>query len=188
MPVRAWSASFPISWFLPELNDCSILSSMSSRILALRHGKTGDVQRFSLARPVDLPKQNLLREAILEDTNSEPHAQILSDPLVCYQFACRWGDLVGFLTKPTIVTTEGDNPVTLILASFSDTIGQSFPVSVPIEDFLGAFTTRVTRSDAEQLRLSVHPTAPATVPGPLANTVEIGLLAISSVHYVELII
>ena len=154
-----------ISWFLPELSISSGIM-LSARVLALNRGKTGEVQRFSAARRPDPGSANLILEALEETTNPQRRNQILNDPQNCFQYACRWGDSVGMLTRPMIVTTGGDNPTTVVLGSFSDTIGQSFPVSVRLADFQGFFTTLVRKADAEQLRLSTHPVDPGTVPGP----------------------
>ena len=138
---------------------------MSTRQLSIRRGKTGDVQRFSLARPFSAATAQLLRETLSEDANEQRRSQILNDPTLCFQFACRWGGSVGLFTRPTIVTPEGGGDP-LVLGSFSDTLGLSVPVSVPLVDFEGYFTTLVPRGDAEALGLSIHPTAPDVVPGP----------------------
>ena len=54
----------------------------------------------------------------------------------------------------------------MVLGSFSDTIGLSVPVTVPLTDFEGFFTTLVAGGDAEAMDLTIHPTAPDVVPGP----------------------
>ena len=139
---------------------------MTSRVLALNRGKTGDVHRFSLARPADPQRCLLLRETLREGIHTERRNQILNDPTNCFQYACRWGDSVGFLTRPTLVCSPDGGADTIVVASFTDTIGQAFPVTIPLSDFRGSFTTLVRREDAQQLNLSIHPTEPATIPGP----------------------
>ena len=139
---------------------------MTSRQLALNRGKTGDVQRFSLARPADPARCQLLQETLAENIHAERRNQILNDPTNCFQYACRWGDSIGFLTRPTLVTLPGAGGNTVVHGNFTDTIGQAFPVSIPLTEFRGSFTTLVRREDALQLNLSVHPKEPATIVGP----------------------
>ena len=138
---------------------------MSTRQLSVRRGKTGDVQRFSLARPFSPSTAQLLRETLSEDINEQRRSQILNDPTVCFQYACRWAGSVGFLTRPVFVTPP-DGGDTVVLGSFSDTLGFSVPVTIPVTDFEGFFTTLVPRGDAEAMGLSIHPVAPDVVPGP----------------------
>ena len=151
---------------VPELSVYPLASAaMSTRQLSIRRGKTGDVQRFSLARPFSPATTQLLRETLSEDINEQRRSQILNDPTLCYQYACRWGGSVGFLTRPTVVVPDGGGDP-IVIGSFSDTLGLSVPVSVPLIDFEGFFTTLVPRADAEASGLSIHPTAPDVVPGP----------------------
>ena len=144
---------------------------MNARQLALTRGKTGNNQRFSTSRPVDQTKNLLLQSALVETMNNERRSQILNDPMNTYQFACRWDDNVGFLTRPTLVPGEGGNVV--VCGSFTDTIGQVFPVSLPLEEFRGYFTTLVPRGVANRFNLSIHPQEPSTVAGP-PPPVELG--------------
>jgi hypothetical protein len=140
---------------------------MTSRVLALCRGKTGDVQNFSYSRPLDPVKDLLLRGTLGKSMNTHRRTQILNDPMNCYQFLCRWGDTVGFFTRPSIESTDAG--ATVVVGSFTDTIGQVFPFSVPLDDFQGYFTTLVPRQLAEQYGLPMYPTAPDTVPGPPAT-------------------
>ena len=82
-----------------------------SRQLNIRLGRDGPVQRFSLART----EERLLAEDILAtlraSTNTRLRDQTLSDPTKCSQFACRWGDRVGFLTRPVIVERPPTPPL-----------------------------------------------------------------------------
>ena len=142
---------------------------MTTRLIALRRGKTGETQRFSEARPADPAKIALLQSTVVEVINHDLRSQILADPLNCFRFACRWGDDVGFLTRPKLVTPEGDNPAPIVLGSFSDTIGQACPVSLSLDDFRGSFTTLVRRADAIALGLSTHPSEPSKILAPARN-------------------
>ena len=105
---------------------------MSLRAAALAKGKVGDVQRFSQSRAPEPAIARLVKETMIPDTDPVRRAQILSDPTNVYQFACVWDNQVGFLTRP-VVTTEGDE--TFVTGSFSDKIGHSLPVKVPLASF-----------------------------------------------------
>lgn len=139
---------------------------MTTRVLALRMGKTGDNQRFSTARARSDDNERLLTEAMQPGINPQRRIQLLSDPTHCYQFLCRWTTTTGFITRPSIETMDNGNAV--VAGSYTDTIGQCFPVSVPVADFQGYFTTLVPRGDAERLGLAVYPIVPDTVAGPPA--------------------
>jgi hypothetical protein len=133
-----------------------------SRILALRRGKTGDVQSFSRARAPDPAKLALIEGTLRPAANGTLRLHILSDPCNVHQFACSFGGAVGFLTRPTIVVSNGNYVVT---GNFTDTIGEPFPCSIPIEEFEGHFTTLVRRRDAERYGFAIHHVAPDTVKG-----------------------
>jgi hypothetical protein len=139
---------------------------MSSRILSLQRGKTGDVQRFSLARPIDPAKAALLQGTLTPGMSYVRRSQVLADPNTCSQFACRWGDSFGFFTRPTISDTVNDEEDQLVCGSFTDTIGQVYPVTVTHDKFLGFFTTLVRREDAALFHLAVYPKDPDTIKGP----------------------
>lgn len=141
---------------------------MTSRLIALRRGKTGDVQNFSLAREANPSKIVLVQDTLRESINAQRRQQILSDPTTCFQFACRWNDSFGFFTRPTIVTLPGDAGDTVVCGSFSDTLGRVYPAQVALADFQGYFTTLIPRGEAERFHLSMHHQEPGTIPGPPA--------------------
>jgi hypothetical protein len=133
-----------------------------SCILALRRGKTGDVQSFSRARAPDPAKLALIKGTLHPAANGTLRLHILSDPCNVHQFACSFGGAIGFLTRPTIVVADGNYVVT---GNFTDTIGEPFPCSIPIEEFKGHFTTLIRRRDAEKYGFAIHPVAPDTMKG-----------------------
>ena len=138
---------------------------MTSRQISLRRGKTGAVQRFSLARPTDEASSSLLAETLKPGINHSRRHQILGDPSKVHQFACIWGSKVGFFTKPVITTaTDGS---TLVAGNFTDSLGEPYPVTVPLASFQGSITTLVRRGDAVTFGLDIHPTTPDTVGGPV---------------------
>ena len=140
---------------------------MTTRVLALRRGKNGDTQKFSLARPPSAPGITLLEETLGPGINISRRHQILGDSSNVHQFACLWGTSLGFLTRPTIVTVgNGD---TLVIGNFTDSIGEPYPVSIPLEIFQGTFTTLVRHGDATAFHLAIHPSTPDVVPGPPTN-------------------
>ena len=137
---------------------------MSSRIIAIRRGKNGETQNLSLTRGLDPAIVTLLQGTLKPTMNSSHRHQILCDPSNVQQFACLFGNTVGFLSRPTLVI-DGDDDV-VVTGSFTDTLGEPHPVSVPLDDFQGHFTTLVRRADAELYGLAVHPTEPDTVGPP----------------------
>jgi hypothetical protein len=137
---------------------------MTSRQLSLRRGKTGDVQKFSASRLSAAADIRLLEETLGSGINNSRRHQILSDPNNVQQFACLWGESIGFLTRPVITTSASGD--TVVLGNFTDTIGEPLPVTVPLAAFQGTFTTLVRRGDATAFNLAVHPTSPDTVGGP----------------------
>ena len=92
---------------------------MTSQLVALRRGKTGGVQRHSLARPLDASKNGKLQEILKEEVNSCPRGQLLNDTAVCFQFACGWKDAVGFLTRPVIEESDDGEEDAHALGSFT---------------------------------------------------------------------
>lgn len=140
---------------------------MNSRMLSLRRGKTGDVQNFSRARTADDTTRRLLESTLGADLNAAHRRQILDDPSNVHQFACVFGSVVGFLTRPTMmVDDDGD---TLVVGNFTDTIGEPMSVTVPLEDFVGSVTTLVPRGAATTFGLSIYPANPDTIGGPLPD-------------------
>ena len=80
-----------------------------------------------------------------------------------YQYLCVYNNVVGYFTNPTILDRPGEDPV--VAGSFSDTLGTPVPVIVPMEAFLGRFTTLVRKGDSANLGLPVHPTDPDMIRG-----------------------
>ena len=136
-----------------------------SRQATIRRGKTAPVSRFSQSRQPLSSAHDELYETLDHSINVYRRDQTLADPTKCFQFACLWDDSIGFFTRPEIFSHNGD---TLVLGSFSDTIGTTYPIAVTLADFKGHFTTLVPRVDAERLHLAVHPTPPDQVEGPPA--------------------
>jgi hypothetical protein len=88
---------------------------------------------------------------------------VLSDPANVHQFACAFENVFGFLTRPTIDTNS--DGVIVAVGNFTDTIGEPFPVSIPIRDFEGHFTTLIRRKDADTYGFATHSISPDTVRG-----------------------
>jgi hypothetical protein len=139
---------------------------MTSRQLSLSRGKAGITQRFSLAHLPDAPKVLLVRSTYGTGMSEARRTQILADPNYCSQFLCRYGDSFGFLTRPIISATTTEDGGQLVVGSFSDTLGQVYPVSLPLDHFLGFFSGLVKRSDAARFNLPVYPKEPDTIQGP----------------------
>ena len=137
---------------------------MLTRASAIRRGKASDTQLFSLARPERPSAAQAILETVKGTVSVSRRHQILYDVTSCPQFACVFGDTVGFLTRPVVLDREGEEPV--VCGSFSDTIGETIPVMLNLESFQGRFTTLISRRDATQFALPVHPTDPDGVPGP----------------------
>lgn len=92
--------------------------------------------------------------------------QVLNDPGNVQQFACVFGDTLGFFTRPAIVPVPGGNGEGVaVVGSFTDTIGEAFICSTTLEEFQGNFTTLVRREDAATYSLATHPVEPDTVEG-----------------------
>ncbi|CAB9530401.1 unknown protein [Seminavis robusta] len=96
--------------------------------------------------------------------NNNHRQQVLGDPNNASQFACVWNAKVGILTCPVIITLDNGDPV--VVGDFTDTIGEPFAVSLPVDEFFGFVTTFVRAGDAAHFRLGVHPISPDTVAGP----------------------
>ena len=136
----------------------------SPRILAINRGKTGPNQSFSKVRLADDAATTLLLSALGPDTSEQRRQQLFGDPTYVYQFAYPWDDRIGMITRPSITPLGDDRDV--VVGSFTDTIGEPFPVRLSIDSYQGFFTTLVRKGDAEALGLAVHPTSPDLVPGP----------------------
>ena len=134
---------------------------MSSRILSLNRGRQADNQRFSTAFAVDAEKVALLEGTLNSDVSDARRQQLLSDPYNCSQFICPWGNMFGFLTRPVVSAT----PAT-VCGSWTDTIGQAVPVTVPLATFQGGFTTLASKRDARRYGLVQYPKEPDTILGP----------------------
>ena len=133
-------------------------ATMSARVLALRRGKTGDTQNFSRARPADPAIVNLVQSTLGPAVNPAFRQQVLNDPGNVQQFACVFGDTLGFFTRPVIVPVPGGRAEEVaVVGSFTDTIGEAFICSTTLEEFQGNFTTLVRREDAETYSLATHP-------------------------------
>ena len=137
---------------------------MLTRTATIRRGKASETQLYSLARPDRPPATRAVLESVKGNISASRRHQILYDLTSCPQFACVFGDTVGFLTRPVVLDPEEGDPV--VCGSFSDTIGQTIPVSISLDVFQGRFTTLVSRRDAVTHSLAVHPTDPDGVPGP----------------------
>jgi hypothetical protein len=98
-------------------------------------------------------------------TSSDQRAAVFADPSQVLQFATPWGLTVGTTTKPRLHTPENSTN-TVIISSYSDTIGQWYPVQQPLADGRGFFTSLTRRREAEALGLPILTVDPATLPGP----------------------
>ena len=136
-----------------------------SRQTTIRRGKTAPVTRFSQSKQPLVAAYTELYETLDHSVNVYRRDQTLADPTKCFQFACLWDDAIGFFTRPEIFSHDGD---TLVVGSFSDTIGTTYPIAVTLADFKGHFTTLVPQVDADLLHLACHPTPPDQVDGPPA--------------------
>ena len=139
---------------------------MSISSLALCRGKGGDVQQFSLATVPAPAKVLLLQATLTSGISGARRSQIWADPTNCSQFVCRWNDSFGFFTRPVISQRIDEDDTQWVVGSFTDTIGQVFPVAVPLEDFDGFFTTLVRRGDSARFNLPIYPMQPDSVDGP----------------------
>jgi len=71
----------------------------------------------------------------------------------------------GFFTRP-VINQSVDGNTQWVVGSFTDTIGQVFPVTVPLDEFDGFFTTLVCKDDVARFNLPIYPMEPEEVPGP----------------------
>ena len=143
---------------------------MALQLSNLQRGKTGPTQRFSLARSRDPTAVRSILDTFTTTISPHRRTQILFDSNLVSQFVCVMGDSVGYLTKPFIV--DQDDGESLVLASFSDNIGQPFPVSIPLELFLSHFSTLVRRGDAATFSFPTHPAEPDEVGPPTVRALR----------------
>ena len=136
---------------------------MTTRVRTIQRGKVVPNQRFSAVRPIRDATFRTLLDVLSPTVNAQRRTQILGDPTYCHQFAYVWGRAVGFVTRPRITDHDGN---VIVVGNFTDTIGEPCPISLPLGVFQGFFTTLVRKGDAEALRLTIHPMAPDTIPGP----------------------
>lgn len=142
-----------------------------SRLILIRQGRESPTKRFSQAKPTAEPSLVAEIQTSFKPTvDARQRANIRSDPTKCLQFVCVWNDTIGFLTRPEITTTTDGNII--VVGSFSDSIGTAIPVSLPVEDFDGCFTTLVSRADANRFNFAQFPTSPDVLPGPPAPNPE----------------
>lgn len=141
---------------------------MTTRLHSLRRGKTGDVQSFSKARPADNAITGLIKST-LGGVNPTLRTQVLSDPGNVCQFACVFGDCIGFYTRPILVADPVVPGGLMVLGNFTDTIGEPLPLAVTVQEFQGHFTTLVPLGDAELFDLAIHEMRPDVVEGPTAR-------------------
>jgi len=76
------------------------------------------------------------------------------------------GHFVWFLYPRPIISQQVDVYTQWVVGSFTDTIGQVFPVAVPLDDFDGFFSTLVCKADAARFNLPIYPIQPEEAPGP----------------------
>ena len=147
-----------------EVFSVVILPTMTSRLLAsIRKGKTGDVQQFSKVKTRSDQVESRLLETFRSSISDRSRTQILFDTTLVTQVVILYDGAVGMLTRPIIVEPPNDEPV--VVGSFSDTIGQVYPMSIPLETYMGHFTSLVPAGEATLYSLPTHPTSPDTV-GP----------------------
>ena len=137
-----------------------------SRQAQIARGRASSTRTYSTVRPKDPSLTATVCETLQLATPPQRRAQILSDSHYCSQFACLWNDVVGILTYPEYATDPSQQNTPIIVGSYSDTIGDVYPVSVGPKLFSSWFTTLVRKDDATQFHLPQHPTAPDTVQGP----------------------
>jgi len=165
LPPLSPSSAFRASCFLLLARRPLALSPFTmSRQATINRGRNGPIQRFSLSQAPNLSATTDLLATLTSACGEHRREQLLLDPTKCYQFACVWGDTIGFLTRPEVYLNAAGQPV--VIGSFSDTIGTVTAVTVPIADFRGSFTSLVRAADAEHFDLPRHPTPAADLPGP----------------------
>ena len=170
--MRVFGSSLPLTssrfdFKKPILISASaVVDIMSIRILSLRRGKGGDTQNFSRSTLANPSKVTLLQDTLTERISQARRSQIWADPTNCSQFACRWNDSFGFLTRPVISQHVDDDNTQWMVGSFTDTVGQVFPVAVPLDEFDGFFSTLVRKEDAARFNLPIYPIQPEAAPGP----------------------
>ena len=145
---------------------------MNTRQLSIKAGKAHDTTHFSKVHPVS---QFVIDEVALTlnpELNAQRKDAILNDPTKVVQYACLWGDNLGFLTKPTFFSPPGHLDESFVIASFSDRIGETVPVKIPTEVFTSSFTTLVRKGDADLYQLAQHPVDPDTVQAPVPDLLQ----------------
>lgn len=150
---------------------------MTSRILALRRGKNGDVQSFSAARPANPGTAALLRSTLGGGLTPAVRAQILADPGNVTQFAGIFGETAAYLTRPVLTQEVADNTFWFV-GNVTDTIGEPCPAKLGMPEFTSHIVTLVRRGDAIALGLAIHPAAPDTLEGRRAR----GAAAVASLE------
>jgi len=139
---------------------------MSIRALSLHRGKGGDTQNFSRSATANPSKITLLQDTLTDGVTTARRSQIWADPTNCSQFACRWRNSFGFFTRPVVSERVSKDGFQWMVGSFTNTIGQVFPVAVPLDDFDGFFTTLVRKADATRFNLPIYPRQPEAIEGP----------------------
>ena len=104
------------------------------RAAAVQRGRTGPTQRFSKSREPDPVVERLLLDVLDPTIHPSRLLQLMFDRTRVMQFACLFGGGVGFLTCPSVVPSDLEDPV--VVASLSDEIGQAIPVFlIPVHVF-----------------------------------------------------
>ena len=135
---------------------------MSLGAAALNLGKTGPVQLFSSATPPNPSRQAVQRRTFQPGTLASVRTQLCLDSSVTLQYVGVWGSAIGLLTKPALFSPpDGADP--FVVGSWSDRLGQSLPVQIPLDDFLGFFTTLVGSSIVDNYGFPKHPEPPDTI-------------------------
>ena len=110
-------------------------------------------------------KVTLLEATLTEGVSPAQRSLVWSDPTNSSQFVCCWDTSFGFFTRP-VISQRVDGDTHWVIGSFTDTIGQVFPVAVPLDEFDGFFTTLVRKDDVARFNLPIYPMEPEEVPGP----------------------
>ena len=145
-----------------------LIISRMLRAAAIQRGRSGPTQRFSKSKEADPVLEHLLLETLNPDIHSARRVQLLFDRTRVSQFACLFGQGVGFFTCPTITSSDLEDP--MVAGSLSDQIGHAIPVTVSLSDFLSYFTSLAKQGDVDAFSLLVHPTKPDLIgPNPQAG-------------------
>ena len=85
---------------------------MTSRLLVIRKGKTGDTQQFPKVKDRSRPTETLLLDTLKGSVNNQLRTQLLFDyNLLVTQVAVVFDRAVGLFTRPFIVEHPNDDPV-----------------------------------------------------------------------------